>query len=101
QATLEVLESEGLMAKATTLGEVMRSTLITLDGVTAVRGAGAWIGCVLDRPVRPVVDALREQGFLVGTAGDPHVLRLAPPAVMPEYAVHLLVDAMRGVLSAS
>ena len=47
----------------------------------AVRGRGLLIGAELDRPVGPVVDACREQGLLVLSAG-PDVLRLTPPLVV-------------------
>jgi acetylornithine/succinyldiaminopimelate/putrescine aminotransferase len=71
---------------------------LAVPGVRAVRGAGAWVGLVLDRDARPVAAGLRDHGFLVGTSGDPRVLRLAPPAVTPLYAVDQLADALRAVL---
>jgi acetylornithine/succinyldiaminopimelate/putrescine aminotransferase len=46
-----------------------------------VRGRGLLLGAVLDRPVGPVVDACRERGVLVLSAG-PDVLRLTPPLVL-------------------
>ena len=63
---------------------------------------GHWelTGLVLDRPAKPVAAALLDKGFLVGTATDPYVLRLAPPAVTPLYAVDLLADALGEVLAA-
>jgi acetylornithine aminotransferase len=39
------------------------------------------LGAQLDRPVGPIVDACREQGLLVLSAG-PDVLRLTPPLVV-------------------
>ena len=98
EATLQILQDEGLLAQATALGEHMAATLRTVPGVRAVRGRGAWMGLVLDVPARPVAADLRDLGFFVGTSADPHVLRLAPPAVMPAYAVHQLAEALQAVL---
>lgn len=98
-ATLRIIASEGLLDRAKILGERMKSCL-GMDGVVSVRGSGAWAGVVLDRPAKPVAAALLGRGFLVGTATDPYVLRLAPPAVTPPYAVELLADAFREVLGA-
>jgi len=97
EATLQIIEKEGLMARALALGEQLKHHL-KVPGVLAVRGRGAWVGVVLDRPAKPVVEALQEQGFLSGTAGDPNVLRLSPPAVMPEHAVQLLAETLAGIL---
>jgi acetylornithine/N-succinyldiaminopimelate aminotransferase len=98
EATLRIIEEEGLMARARALGERM-SEVLRVPGVVNVRGAGAWAAVVLDRPAKPVAGALLERGFMVGTATDPTVLRLAPPAVTPLYAVDLLADALREILA--
>jgi acetylornithine aminotransferase len=98
EATLEILRTEKLLESARALGEAMLSRL-TVPGVIEARGAGAWCGVVLDRPAKPVAAALLERGFIVGTASDTHVLRLAPPAVMPLYVVDQLAEALAAVLA--
>jgi len=50
-------------------------------GVKEVRGRGLLIGVELDRPVAPIVDACRDAGLLVLSAGE-RVLRLAPPLIV-------------------
>jgi len=100
EATLAVIASEKLLSKATALGEQMRATL-KMPGVLEVRGSGVWIALVLDRPAKPVAQALLEAGFLVGTSTDPTVLRLSPPAILPEHAISALADAIRTALEAS
>jgi len=97
EVTLSILEEEGLLAKARALGEQMKAEL-RAPGVREVRGAGAWIGLVLDRPAKPVAARLLELGFLVGTSSDPHAMRLAPPAVMPGHAVTELARALETAL---
>lgn len=97
EATLQILADEKLMERGHALYAAMQQSL-NVPGVLEIRGGGSWAGVVLDRPARPVHDALLEAGFLVGTAGDPNVLRLAPPAVTPISAVHELGAALEQVL---
>lgn len=99
EATLDIIEDEQLMDQATGVGEALRETLTSLPGVVSVRGQGAWIGVVLDRSAKPIQQALMEAGYLVGTAGDPHVLRLAPPAAMPLWVCRHLGAAIDQALS--
>jgi acetylornithine aminotransferase/acetylornithine/N-succinyldiaminopimelate aminotransferase len=100
EATLAIIDSEDLLARATALGELMRTEL-AVSGVVEIRGSGVWIALVLDRPAKPIAKALRESGFLVGTSTDPTVLRLSPPAVLPEHAITALADALRTALEAT
>lgn len=93
EATLDILVEEDLLCRARALGEHAIGVFSGMEGVVAVRGAGAWIGLVLDRSAKGVAAALRDEGFLVGTSTDPHVLRLAPPAVLPAYAIDALAEA--------
>ena len=98
EATLDIIVDEGLIEKARVVGETLAGALGQLPGVVEVRGSGAWIGVVLDRPAGAVKDALLARGFLVGTASDPHVLRLAPPAVMPPWVCCELAETLGEVL---
>ena len=98
EATLSIIEREGLMARASAIGEALCERLGAVEGVVDVRGAGAWMAIVLDRPARPVAQQLIREGFLCGTAKDPNVLRLSPPAVLPLYAIDLLAGALRSHL---
>lgn len=100
RATLEIVQEEGLLERATTLFDTMR-TALSVPGVVEVRGGGAWAGIVLDRPALPVKNALLEAGFLVGTASDPYVLRLAPPAATPRHAVIELASALAHAIAVS
>ncbi len=72
--------------------------LEALPAVRAVRGRGLLIGAELDRPVGPVVDACREQGLLVLSAG-PDVLRLTPPLVVSAAEVDQALAILEGVLA--
>lgn len=100
EATLQILRDEGLLERAQRLGELMRQHF-EVPGVVELRGAGAWLGIVLDRPAKPIAAELLKRGFLVGTSTDPNTLRLAPPAVTPEYAVVGLGEALADALRAT
>ena len=81
-ATLEVIESEGLLANVAEVGEVLRSRLLATSGVEEVRGLGFLLGVKTVRPAAELQAALLERGVIVGTSDDAHVLRLLPPLVL-------------------
>jgi acetylornithine/succinyldiaminopimelate/putrescine aminotransferase len=95
-AVLDIIESEDLLARATALGSLARASHI--PGVVTIRGQGCLLGLVLDRPAKPVANALVEHGFLCGTAGDPSCLRLCPPATMPPEALNALLACIGKIL---
>ncbi len=64
-----------------------------------MRGRGLLVGAELDRPVGPVVDACRDEGLLVLSAG-PDVLRLTPPLVVGADEVAQALLIIEGVLAA-
>jgi acetylornithine aminotransferase len=62
-----------------------------------VRGKGLLIGVELSIAAGPVVDACRDAGVLVLTAGD-RVVRLAPPLIVGEADCDVAVDALSAAL---
>jgi len=74
-ATLDVIEDEGLLDRAKTLGERLAVT-------TNARGAGLLRAIVVDDAKTAETNA-RHHGFLVNAIGE-NVLRLAPPLVVSE-----------------
>jgi acetylornithine/N-succinyldiaminopimelate aminotransferase len=69
--------TEELLAGVRAKESLVRATF------AGVRGRGLLLGLELDRPAAQVVDACRERGVLVGSAGE-NVLRLTPPLTIPE-----------------
>jgi acetylornithine/N-succinyldiaminopimelate aminotransferase len=67
-----------LLASVQLTGSLLSAGLERLPGVVEARGLGLLIGAELDRRAAEVVDACRERGLLVGSAGE-SVLRLTPP----------------------
>ncbi len=79
-------------------GAQLAAGLGALPAVRSVRGRGLLIGAQLDRPVGPVVDACRDEGLLVLSAG-PDVLRLTPPLVVGAEEVDRALAILQGVLA--
>ena len=86
-ATLQTVIGEKVAERAARMGRRLMDGLRQLAqgsaGIREVRGRGLLIGVGLDRPVSPIVDACRDAGLLVLSAGD-KVLRLAPPLIVDE-----------------
>ena len=83
-AVVEAID-DALLANVVERGAQLTAGLEALPGVTEVRGRGLMVAAALDREVGPVVDACRDEGLLVLTAGPPPgVLRLLPPLVVGE-----------------
>ena len=99
-ATLEVIEEEGLAATARRMGDWLVSAVSAIPGVAAVRGRGLLLGVVLDRPAKPVRDALLAKRILVSTApGDANVIRLMPPLTLAPDEAERDVPALREALA--
>ncbi len=82
-ATLDVIESEGLVEHARRLGASWRADLAAADPlVREVRGEGLLIGVVLHRPVAAELAAAALEGGFIVNAVAPDTVRLAPPLVL-------------------
>ncbi len=97
-AVVEAIDAD-LLTNVRERGADLEAGLAALPAVRSVRGRGLLIGAELDRPVGPVVDACREQGLLVLSAG-PDVLRLTPPLVVDAAQVAEALAILKGVLAA-
>jgi acetylornithine aminotransferase len=82
--TIEIIETEGLLAKAAATGERLRrelgAALAGVAGVREIRGRGLMIGIELDRPCGALVSAALEAGLLINVTHDT-VVRLLPPLI--------------------
>lgn len=98
-ATLDVLASEDLPARAGRLGEMLRRRLREIDSplIREVRGLGLLIGIDLRLKVTPVLQALQERRVLALPAGST-VLRLLPPLVITESDLDDVVAAIAATL---
>ena len=96
-AVCDALTDE-LLADVRERGARLTAGLASLPAVIVVRGRGLMLGAELDRPAGPVVDAARERGLVVGSAGET-VLRLTPPLTIStgelEHALELLQEVLQ------
>jgi acetylornithine/N-succinyldiaminopimelate aminotransferase len=99
--TLDVIEQDGLLARAADLGTAIRSglrqALAGVAGVVDIRGDGLMIGIELDRPCGELVGQALEAGLLINVTAD-KVVRLLPPLIYSEAEVGQLVEMLAALL---
>jgi len=93
-ATLQVLETEGLVARTLALAEELRRGLQG-TAVQEVLGTGLLLGLKVPGRAKELKAHLQQQHILVGGSSDPDVLRLMPPLTLTLAAVNALVAAVR------
>jgi acetylornithine aminotransferase len=102
-ATLHVIERDGLVENAATVGAQLRDDVLALGHplVTGVRGAGLLLALELGAPVAPdVAAALLEAGFIVNAVA-PDAVRLAPPLVLTADQARSFAEALPAALDAA
>jgi len=82
--TIRIMEEDGLLENAATVGAHLRAALArelgSLDAVKDIRGQGLMIGMELDRPCGVLVNRAAEAGLLISVTAD-SVVRLLPPLI--------------------
>ncbi|MDP2808915.1 MAG: aspartate aminotransferase family protein [Rhodocyclaceae bacterium] len=95
--TLEVIEQDGLMARAAELGARLRAgfseRLAGVSGVVDIRGDGLMTGIELDRPCGELVSNALEAGLLINVTME-RVIRLLPPLVFSDDDARQLLDTL-------
>jgi acetylornithine/N-succinyldiaminopimelate aminotransferase len=98
-AVLDVIESEGLVARARTAGARLMAGLRRVAPHTDVRGMGLLIGVEFNEPVaRRVTELALERGVLVNNATD-YVVRLCPPLVITDEDIDTSIDVLGEVMA--
>jgi acetylornithine/succinyldiaminopimelate/putrescine aminotransferase len=98
EATAAVIAEERLLDRVTEGEAHLRSGLARFPAVREVRGAGYLLGLVLDRPAKPVREALLAKGVLVGGSDLPDTLRLLPPLVLGAAEIDHFLETLETVL---
>ncbi len=97
EATLDLLLSDTVMADIQEKGEYLRQQLekkLPKSIVSSIRGRCLMIGMECTMPVAPLIDALRENGLLVVSAG-PHVIRLLPSLFVTEQELTQAIEKIQ------
>lgn len=98
EATVRVIAEEKLLDNVRAGSRRLVEGLSSIGAVREVRGEGFLLGVLLDRPGKPVRQALLERGFLVGGSDLPDVLRLLPPLVLAAGEIDRFLAAFGEVL---
>ncbi len=102
-AVTEIIEAEGLTARAEALGERLlsgfRAALADVDGVVDIRGKGLMLGIALDRPCGDLVQRALEQGLLINVTAE-RVIRLLPPLIITDAEADRIVEGVSGLVRA-
>ncbi|KAL3511941.1 hypothetical protein ACH5RR_024658 [Cinchona calisaya] len=101
-AVLDKISDPGFLASVSKKGQYFKELLVKKLGgnphVKEVRGFGLIIGIELDVSASPLVDACRQSGLLVLTAGKGNVVRIVPPLIISQEeldtAARILLDCL-------
>ena len=104
--TLRIMEEDGVMANAATVGARLHAGLAEglkgVAGVKEIRGQGLMIGIELDRPCGVLLGQAAEAGLLLSVTAD-SVIRLVPPLILSaaeaDEVVRLLCPLIKSLLA--
>ena len=97
-ATISVIENEGLLSRNFMKGEWLKSSLSEIDGVKEVRGSGLLLGIVLTKDLaKDVQQKLLARKILVNAPTD-SVIRIAPAYVVTDAQIEEFIAIFREVL---
>ena len=101
-ATINVIQSKGLLKSNVVLGNLLKSELTKIPGISEVRGRGLLLGIVLKTvSAKALAVDLLNNGVLVNATSD-EVIRIAPALIITKKNVMDFVAAFRkslGVLN--
>ncbi|MGV8803455.1 MAG: acetylornithine/succinylornithine family transaminase [Polaromonas sp.] len=103
--TIRIMEEEGLLANAVTVGDHLRTALSReldgLAGVKEIRGRGLMLGVELSKPCGVLVGRAAENGLLISVTADT-VIRMVPSLIMTtaeaDEVVAILVPLIKQLL---
>jgi acetylornithine/N-succinyldiaminopimelate aminotransferase len=83
--TLRIMEEEGLLDNAATVGAQLKADLQrelgSLPGVKEIRGQGLMLGIELERPCGEILQRAASAGLMLSVTAD-RVIRLVPPLIL-------------------
>jgi len=83
--TIRIMEEDGLLANAATVGQHLRgaleAALAGVPGVKEIRGQGLMLGVELAKPCGALVQQAAEAGLLISVTADT-VIRMVPPLIL-------------------
>jgi len=108
-AVLQVIEEEGLQDNARSIGQLLKDGLQSIanesHALGQVRGAGLFLGVDVHQEGRPnpasarrIVNALRDEGMLIGVAGlRSNILKIRPQLCFERHHAEQFLDALNKI----
>ncbi|KAL4366287.1 hypothetical protein GQ457_05G025780 [Hibiscus cannabinus] len=101
-AVLDKIANPSFLSSVSKKGHYFKELLTQKLGgnphVKEVRGSGLIIGIELDVSASPLVDACRDSGLIVLTAGKGNIVRLVPPLIISEKELEHAAEILHGCL---
>ena len=92
--TIRIMEEDGLLANAATVGAALKAglerELAGVAGVAQIRGQGLMLGIELDRPCGDILARAAKAGLMLSVTAE-RVVRLVPPLILSLDEASLLV----------
>jgi len=98
-ATLEAIETDGMLANVRACESYLRERLKEIEPVESVRGRGFLLGVEFSEQAKPIHEALLERRIITGTSSDPKVLRLLPPLCLKHEEIDLFIEKLQEAVS--
>jgi len=102
-ATIKTIQVDGLLDRATVVGERimsgLRSELAGVEHVKDIRGLGCMIGIELNKPCKSLFDMAMAKGLVINVTAE-SVIRLLPPFIMTDDEADQLVAILAPLIKA-
>ena len=103
-AVLRIYEEEGILANAATVGDHLRTALLSLcdeaGAIEEVRGMGLMLALEFNRSVaKEVQESCQANGLIVNAIGE-NIIRLAPPLILTKDEADEAVAILRKAIAA-
>ncbi|WP_291378946.1 acetylornithine transaminase [Demequina sp.] len=99
-ATIDAIESRGLLAHVKVMGEWIKATVGALPGVVEVRGEGLLLGIKLEAEISAAVAAAAIQDGFIINPPSPDTIRLAPSLTLTQAEAEPFVRWLADYLAA-
>jgi len=104
--TIRIMEEEGLLANAATVGTHLKDGLahalqteIAAGGIKEIRGMGLMLGIELSKPCGALVQQAADKGLLISVTAD-SVVRLVPPLILTAAQADEIIAILCPLISA-
>ncbi|MEM0938264.1 MAG: aspartate aminotransferase family protein [Bacteroidota bacterium] len=96
-ATLEVIDEEKLLKKATEDGEWIKEKVHAVSSkypeIREIRGKGLMIGIELNKPTKPIVVSMMRHNVLTNATAE-NVIRIVPPLNIPREDLEKVIEVL-------